>query len=339
MLRRSLPAFAGLVIVVLLTLLRIGDSYPIQVAREIGFDFYQRLHPRPVADLPVRVIDIDEASLSELGQWPWPRDRLATIADRLGELGAAAIGFDILFPEPDRVRPDIFAALYPELSPAAGTEVRRLPPMDSLWGQVIGGAPVVLGRAGVAAGGADPAQLIIDAEVKGPMPPSLPGEPGVIANIPELEQAALGHGLLNGRPDGDGTVRRVPTLMAIGGRPMPSLSAELARVALDQSAIISAPGTITIGRQRIPVDAEGRMLLRFGHFPPARISSAADVLRKGFPADAFAGQIVLVGLAAEGTADIVATPLSAEYYGPIVQAQAVDAILRAGWLDRPGWVA
>src|SRR5688500_4601640 len=97
MIRRLLPIFAGLVVVVLLTLLRIADPYPTQVLREIAFDLYQRLHPRPAADYPVRVIDIDEKALAELGQWPWPRDRLATIADRLTELGAAAIGFDVLF--------------------------------------------------------------------------------------------------------------------------------------------------------------------------------------------------------------------------------------------------
>ena len=74
MLRRFLPPFLGLVLVALLTLLRIADPYPVQVMREIAFDFYQRLQPRPTADFPVRVVDIDEASLGEIGQWPWPRD-------------------------------------------------------------------------------------------------------------------------------------------------------------------------------------------------------------------------------------------------------------------------
>lgn len=303
------------------------------------FDLWQRAAPRDLTGTRVHVVLIDGDGLAAVGPWPWPRYHMARLTEEIAARHPMAIGFDMLFPEPDRVRPDIFAALYPELSPAAAAEIHALPPMDRLWGQVIGRAPVVLGRAGLAAGGSDPGQLFVDAEIKGALPPALPAEPRVIANIPDLEQAALGHGLLNGRPDSDGAIRRVPTLMKVGGRPMPSLSLELARIGLDESAIRVTPGGVVVGKQAVPVDGEGRFLLHFGHFPPEAISSAADVLRRGFPADAFFGQIVLVGLAAEGTADIVATPLAAEYYGPLVQAQALDAILRGGWLERPRWAA
>jgi adenylate cyclase len=303
------------------------------------FDLWQRASPRDLSGTRVHVVLIDGDGLAAVGPWPWPRYHMARLTEEIAARGPKAIGFDMLFPEPDRVRPDIFAALYPELTASGAAEVRALPPMDQLWGKVIGGAPVVLGRAGVAAGGSDPDQLFIDAEIKGIWPSAMPAEPRVIANIPELEQAALGHGLLNGRPDSDGTVRRVPMLMRIGGRPMPGISLELARIAMGEAVITSASGRVAIGQRPIPVDDEGRMLLHFGQFPPSAISSAADVLRKGFAADAFAGKIVVVGLAAEGTADIVATPLAAEAYGPLVQAQAVDAILRGGWLERPRWAA
>ncbi|KQX26077.1 MULTISPECIES: CHASE2 domain-containing protein [unclassified Sphingomonas] len=303
------------------------------------FDLWQRIAPRDLSGTPVHVVLVDSDSIAAVGPWPWPRYHMARLTEEIAARGPRAIGFDMLFPEPDRVRPDIFAALYPELSPAAAAEVHALPPMDRLYGQVIGKAPVVLGRAGVAAGGDDPARLVVDAEVKGPPPPALPDLGGAVANIPELEQAALGHGLLNGQPDSDGLVRRVPLLMKLGGRPMPGLSLELARIASGAESVTSAADAVTVGGHRVPVDAEGRMRLRFGNFPAGEISSAADVLRRKFPADAFAGKIVLLGLAAEGTADIVATPLAAEGYGTLVQAQAVDAILRGGWLDRPAWAA
>ena len=127
MLRRVLPILAGLVIVVLLAFLRIADPFPVQVLREIAFDFYQRLHPRPQAEFPVRVIDIDEAALAEFGQWPWPRDRLATLTDRLTELGAAAIGFDVLFPEADRMSPSRIAAGLP------GVDAATLPDYDAIF--------------------------------------------------------------------------------------------------------------------------------------------------------------------------------------------------------------
>ena len=303
------------------------------------FDLWQRLAPRDLTGTKVHVVLIDADSIAAVGPWPWPRYHMARLTEEIAARHPKAIGFDMLFPEPDRVRPDIFAALYPELTPAAAAEVHALPPMDRLWGQVIGRAPVVLGRAGVSAGGDDPEQLIVDADIKGALPRELHAEPRAIANIPELEQAALGHGLLNGRPDSDGKVRRIPMLMKLGHRPMPSLSLELARIELGGDIVTSHRGSVAIGATRIPVDEQGRMLLRFGHFPVSAISSAANVLRQNFAADAFAGQVVLLGLAAEGTADIVATPLAAEGYGTLVQAQAVDAIVRGGWLDRPRWAA
>ncbi|MBO9375199.1 CHASE2 domain-containing protein [Sphingomonas histidinilytica] len=327
---------AGLLALVAAALL---SAFAGEAMRRPMFDLWQRLAPRDLSGTPVHVVLVDSDSIAAVGPWPWPRYHMARLTEEIAARGPKAIGFDMLFPEPDRVRPDIFAALYPELSPAAAAEVHGLPPMDRLYGQVVGKAPVVLGRAGVGSGGSDPAQLFVDATIKGTLPPRLPDEPRAVANIPELEGAALGHGLLNGQPDSDGRVRRVPLLMKLGGRPMPSLSLELARLARDQEAVTAEGRAVALAGRHIPVDAEGRMRLRFGRFPAAEISSAADVLRRKFPADAFAGKIVLLGLAAEGTADIVATPLEAEGFGTLVQAQAVDAILRGGWLDRPVWAA
>jgi serine phosphatase RsbU (regulator of sigma subunit)/CHASE2 domain-containing sensor protein len=322
-----------------LLLATLVSAFAGEAMRRPLFDLWQRMSPRDLSGTKVHVVLIDADGIAAVGPWPWPRYHMARLTEEIAARHPKAIGFDMLFPEPDRVRPDLFAALYPELSQSAATEVRKLQPMDRLWGQVIGRAPVVLGRAGMRNGGADPSQLIVDAEIKGRLPSGLASEPRVVANIPELEQSALGHGLLNGPPDSDGTVRRIPTLMKLGDRPMPSLSMELARIALGQDRLTVDGRSVTVGKQRVPVDREGRMLLHFGRFPPAQISSAAEVFRKGFPADAFAGQVVLVGLAAEGTVDIVSTPMVPAYYGPLVQAQATDAILRGGWLARPSWAS
>ena len=83
--------------------LRAGDPGEMARLRDFAFDTYQRLHPRPYsADLPVRIVDIDEAALAEYGQWPWPRTILAKLVDKLTEKGAAVIAFDAVFAEPDR---------------------------------------------------------------------------------------------------------------------------------------------------------------------------------------------------------------------------------------------
>ena len=171
----------------------------------------------------VRVVMIDNQSIEMLGAWPWPRYYLARLTEELAGRGASVIAFDILFAEHDRVRPETFVSLYPELSAAAAAEVSALQPMDELFGSVIGSAPVVLGHAGADEAPADQPPLA-DAPIHGTLPGALDSWPAELATIPELDDAALGTGLMNGRPDSDGVVRSIPLLMRAGGTSSSNLS-------------------------------------------------------------------------------------------------------------------
>ena len=111
----------GLAVLIGLLFVRGYDPPLLQYLRNAGFDQVQRIWPRQRQELPVRVIDIDEASLAALGQWPWSRKQLGKLVDELSALGAAAIAFDIIFPEPDRLSPSRVAG-DPDL--ACGTESR-----------------------------------------------------------------------------------------------------------------------------------------------------------------------------------------------------------------------
>jgi serine phosphatase RsbU (regulator of sigma subunit)/CHASE2 domain-containing sensor protein len=321
-----------------LLLLAVGLSLAIgQQTRWFLFDSWQRLSPRAVAADNVRVVLIDGESLTAVGPWPWPRYYLARLTEEIAKQDAKVIAFDVLFPESDRLRPELFAGLYPELSGPAASEITALPSMDALFGQVIGQAPVVLARAGALAGERDGRSLTVDAQLSGPLPRRIDRWPAAITAIPELEDAALGHGLVNGQPDGDGVIRAVPMVMEVAGRSMPGFALEIARLSLATPDIRTSPSTVQLAGRRIPIDPRGRMLLRFGDFPQDHIVSAAEVLGNGVPANYFRGKSVLIGLAAEGTSDIVATPLASENFGVIVQAQAVDSILTSRWLERPAW--
>src|SRR6185312_5807737 len=144
--RRLLPTLLGLLLVVALIALRVADPYPLQVARDVAFDTFQRIKPRTGPEGPVRVVDIDEASLRTIGQWPWPRSKLALLTDRLTQLGAAAIGYDVLFPEPDRMSPSALAALVP------GADVSKFPDNDALFATSLGQSRAVLGFSEAVAG-------------------------------------------------------------------------------------------------------------------------------------------------------------------------------------------
>lgn len=307
-------------------------------------DAWQKLFPRDFSQSQVELVVIDGESIAAVGPWPWPRYYLARLVEEIGARGAVAIGLDQLYPERDRLSPDLFVGLYPELPAAAADEVRRLRPFDDLFAEVIGRHPVVLGRAGVSADPGTPAKgpAPVEAEFAAPLPPSVTRYRHAVANIAEIDEVAAGHGIQNGPPDGDGIVRRLPLVADVAGQPTPGFALEIARVALGEERLkpVSTGGrlrAVALGSRFIPADRDGAFRPRLGPFPPGRIHSAADVLRQGFPADAFKGKVVLVGLAAEGSQDVVATPISTETYGVTVQAEAVDAVLRGGWLSRPLW--
>jgi serine phosphatase RsbU (regulator of sigma subunit)/CHASE2 domain-containing sensor protein len=280
--------------------------------RQPLIDVFQRVSPARDPSPRVQVVAVDAASLDALGGWPWSRYTLARLTEQIADRGAAAIGFDFLFPEPDRQNPESFAALYRELTPATAAEIAALPSMDAVFARVIGRAPVILARAGVDGG-------------------------------------ALGHGLANGPPDIDGVIRRVPLLGVAASAMTPSLALDMVRVAEGASTIrlLGDTGGLTavqVGARKVAVDPGGRVEIRYAAAPGSqrlaahRVWSAADLLRQGVPADAFKDSLVLVGLTAAGTSDVVTTPREAETYGVFVQAQAIDAILSGRALSRPAWI-
>lgn len=297
------------------------------------FDLWQRVSPRDLSDTPVRVVLIDDESLKALGPWPWPRFYLAKLTQAIGERGAVVIGYDAFFPEPDRLGPARIAELYPGL-PAAALAAQPSP--DEEFALAIGQYPVVLARAGThdAQGTATPT---VEAQLPARLPTNFLNYPRALTAVPELDMVALGHGLANAEPDADGIYRRLPLLVRVGETSSPGLAVEAARVALGQTGIALRGDRVILGGRSIPITARGEMRLRFGRFPAAHTLSAVDLLRPGATAD-LKGKAVLVGLAAAGTADIAATPLEPKVYGVLVQAQALDSMLRrAGWLERPRW--
>src|SRR5919204_5296169 len=130
--------------------LRIFDPAPIQELRLRTFDTFQVLDPRVKTVRPVTIVDIDERSLADprLGQWPWPRTRVADIVANLTRLGAVVIAFDAIFPEPDRLNPDIAAETFRDLDEATREKLRTLPSNDRIFADAIKQSRVVLGESG-----------------------------------------------------------------------------------------------------------------------------------------------------------------------------------------------
>jgi adenylate cyclase len=153
-LRRSAQALAsrrsvGLLLLAILLLIRVWDPRPLEELRLRSFDFFQTTSPRDSAVRPVVIVDIDESSLIAFGQWPWPRTILADLLTRLYEWQAAAIAFDVIFPEPDRSSLNEAVKHFRDLDDDTRGRLLHLPSNDDVFAQAIGRGNVVLGQAGV----------------------------------------------------------------------------------------------------------------------------------------------------------------------------------------------
>src|SRR5712691_1953567 len=217
-----------------------------QLSSLVAYDVYQRIAPREAPpDAPVLIVDIDERSLKQVGQWPWPRTILAQLVDKLREAGAAVVAFDVLFSEPDRTSPQLLMSLLTDRGASEEQAKRLLAAMqdpDGQFAKSIAAAPVVVGFSLTGTSGKG------NPSIKGGF--SWVGEPGAnplrfvrsfpdaVSALPEVQKAASGNGFVNQISDWDNVVRRVPLLLRLGGKPVPSLAAEAMRVGLGASSYI-----------------------------------------------------------------------------------------------------
>jgi adenylate cyclase len=357
-LRRGAVYLLPLAVLLVAAAARLGAPDVLERLSLVAFDLYQRTAPRAAADLPIRVVDIDDASLREFGQWPWPRTIVARLIDRLRDDGAAIIAFDIDFAEPDRTSPQLLMPLVASADAEKAKELlASLPDPDQTLAEAIASAPVVTGfilsdhardqipatKAGFAVAGDEPL-IHVDRYA------------GAIPNLPGLEAAAAGNGFLNQYLDWDHVVRRVPLVLKIGNDKLfPSLAAEVLRLATGaRTYLLRGAGSsaersfgektgltaMRIGQLTIPTDDAGRVWLHFSRpqVPDPRRVSAADVLDGKVDRARLDNNIVLIGTSAEGLInDQQATPVSRDVPGVEIHAELIEQILQGSFLVRPDW--
>jgi HD-GYP domain-containing protein (c-di-GMP phosphodiesterase class II) len=294
---------------------------------------------RPPAGRVV-IVDVDERSLSTIGQWPWRRDRIGELIARLRQMGAATVALDMVFAEPDRYGdPD-----GSEEDPKAGGRVNS----DGALAAILRAGRVVLGYAmrfdgdisnssACALHPVNPAFLHADDDT---------GDAqyfhatGAVCNLPLLAQAAGASGFMNAAPDADGILRRVPLLMELDGRVYPSLALAATMAATGARDLVlrvsnANTATLLVDDVVVPVDGRANALLRYrGTKQTFPYVSAADVMSGRVPADTLQDKIVFVGTTALGTREVVATPLDTLFVGVEVQATVADNLLQQDFISR-----
>ena len=320
--------------------------------RLFAFDTLQQISPRePLADDPVVIIDIDDESLNNLGQWPWSRDLLSQLVSNT-EL-ALTTSFDIVFAERDRTGSDVLTEQYSTNSELV-KELKKIKPNDKVFAESMKShSTVVLGTA--------PNNKLTTKEVKpkfgliiqGDSPKEfLPNYTGMQNNLPSLVDSAAGVGSMSIGGDSS-IVRSLPTFEVVNGQIVPSLMLETLRVAIGASTYqiksSNASGELAFGESTginnvklgnviIPTNSNGYLWLHSTYKDNLNIIPAIKVLNKTFDEDFFAGKIVLIGTSASGLLDIRNTSLEQDIPGVTIIAQGIQQIINGDFLVRPDWM-
>ncbi|MEN8723102.1 MAG: adenylate/guanylate cyclase domain-containing protein [Alphaproteobacteria bacterium] len=339
----------GLYLLIGLLALRVVDPPLVEKARLIQFDLFQRIAPHESENQPVVIIDLDEDSLKQVGQWPWPRTKVAQMIYNLHNSGAAAIGLDIVFPEADHLSPEIYAEAQYGLPDHVKAALKERPSNDEIFADALARTRTVIGL------GANPEpeseetrqakhHLTPIAEFNGDPRPFLLSYGSVTENHPVLERAANGRGMFTISSESDGIVRRIPAVLRVGSRVYPTLAVEMLRLATGQSQYAIVRDTqgagiksVRVARTDVPTDFNGQLWIRYGPHNPEIYIPAHKLLANQHDPAAIKGKLVLIGTTATGLKDIRATPIEGAMPGVEIHAQLLETILSGQNLIRPNY--
>jgi adenylate cyclase len=328
--RRRLLVLSGVVPVLFAAVLAIYRPSSIARLDDAAYDVVVRSAAARKPAGRVTIVDVDERSLAEVGQWPWRRDVMGRLIAALRDAGASVIAMDVIFAESDRYDggDDKLADVLRAGGVILGYGLTFDPGAPSKPRCVLHPLPIAVVRPP----GDEHAEPFFRAT-------------GAVCNLPVLAQAAARSGFLNAAPDADGILRRVPLLAELDGKIYPSLalSAVAAATGAGDPALrvttVNA-STLTLGDLAVPLDGRSNLLAGFrGKKRSFPYVSAVDVLSGAAGRDALDGRIVLVGTTALGTREVVATPLDTQFVGVEVQATTVDNLLQRDFVRRSAFDA
>lgn len=311
------------------------------------FDLYQQQSPRLEHGTPVVIVAIDEESLTTVGQWPWPRQKLAELVTKILQGKPAALGLDMILPETDRTSPEQWVRDAGEMPSLLREAVRRLPSHDVRLAEALGQGPVMIGVGGLSLDRARPDNgplapfRLIDPAGGAQSPPTLPTFNGALRSIATIDAAARGHGLLSVDADADGLFRRVPLVSVLSDRLAASMALEMLRLTakaqwIDLHTKAGAVQGVGVGPLMVPTQSDGSVWIHFSPHDPRRYLRAADVLAGKTDPTAFEQRIVFVSVTGLGLTDLRPTPVGS-MPGTEISAQFIENVLDGRLVQRPAW--
>ena len=289
----------------------------------------------------VVIIDLDDKSLKEVGQWPWSRDVISNMLINLTNGGIGIISFDIVFAEEDGSSPTKFIEKFDIKTD------QELPDYDTIFAQTVAQTPTILGYQfylnkddfkGIKA--PDIPVMFIEKGINDLNKDSVIKAHGTILNIPIVQDNSYSSGFFNNVPDESGIIRGVPLIIRYDDQLYPSLALETIRAIMDVKKIkvnynAQGPATIQVGDFFIPTDRHGKLLVNFrGAGKSFKYISAVDILKNNFKPEDLEGKIALIGTSAAGLMDLRATPFDSVFPGVEVHANVIDNILTENYIAK-----
>lgn len=358
---KRIPIFLGFLLIFLAAWLLITTNKHvhdlIQRLDNLGYDLQLKtrvLTKHNTPDEHIAIVDINDESLKSEGRWPWPRSKMADLANHLLQQGAVVVAFDMFFPEKQSNIADTVLATLSKKNLMNAAVEEALKQNSALFDEDAIFAKSLASNRSVLALGFLPHDQIQN-ELPAPILTLTPQDeqelnlidnPGYLSSIPVLQQAAKLGGFINIIPDGDGIIRRSPMLMQYKNGLYPSLALqaylglvgqEITLVTPDYNGVKKLEG-IQIGDNMISTDSRSQVLIPFiGRSYTFPYFSASDVLHDKIPEDALLGKIVFVGTSATGLGDLQATAVQNPFPGVEIQATLLNGLLKNNFSYIPAW--
>ena len=368
-LQRINLAVPGLVALLIISLLQFSDAKVLDRFSNMLFDEFQRTAPRPYdPDGPTRIVDIDDETITKLGQWPWPRSDVADLTKRLTDAGALAVAYDIIFSEPDRTSPSKIAerAQREGVNQQTLATLKALPDPDQVFARAMQDSPVVLGYFLTKDGKGKPIEPKAGFLSTGTPPiAAVENYSNAIEPLPGLRSEAKGLGFMSLPTDDDGIIRKAPLLSAEGDQLLPSLALDALRVGVGAGGIKVKSSdasrelgqledatkvdntenvfvkSLEVAEFEVPTTSRGELWMYYTAPTLDRITPAWKILTGGLSAEEmqkrFANKIVFVGASAQGLYDLKTTPMINREMGVAIHAQAVEQMVAKQFLTKPYW--
>ena len=325
---KNLKKYLGLIFLALLVLIKIQDSNFVKRIENISYDIYQSIFEENSEFNDVLIVDIDEKSIGEIGQFPWRRDVFANLVDKLENLEASVISFDIFFSEEDKQNPSkILGELNisnegvldsdQSLITAIQNSNVILPVLGdiSVFDKMNNSKP----KTNFISRGGDAENYLYNFKNK-------------ITSLEVINNAAKGIGNISYLDNQDGVLRSLPILLKIDGDIWPSLSLETLRLLHKNKSILiqsSESGIKTIRTKNYSFNTDPNAIVHINYkkFGKDKYISAVDILNDKISKNIIKDKIILIGSSAQGLFDFVKIPSGKVIPGVETHAHAIENII------------